>query len=212
MRHLVRLLVFGSLLISPARDICAQIYHDYRPTSQTVASDTPSHKSRPWLEIQDHALASFGAVKDADNSEITRRMTGWRATALLPLSSVFAVGAQVEKLKAHDMATSMITPIKRDSWAALLRITLTPNTEPQLYLLLGAGQAKYKSKFPLQTHTLDGSTPLLLLGAGIDIKIWKGLHVLGEYQLQAETRRWKNFVLTGPDTRSELSAAVSWRF
>ena len=213
----VRLLIILCLMTALVPSISAQIYHIYRPTSQTTqekqtAPQKETATPRHWLAIEGSTLISYGSIRDRGHHSVTRSMKGWRMAAMVPVSSVIAVGAQVEKLKAHDMATDMISPITRDSWAARARITLTPSTEPQVYLLLGLGQAKYKSKFSLQKHSLNGSTPLVLLGTGIDVKIWKGMRLSAEYQLQGETNHWENFAMTGPKVRHEFAASVSYWF
>ena len=167
---------------------------------------------RDYVEFQAAAVASFGSVKDADGSAITHRMTGWRGGAFWYVLPTVAIGGQMEKVTAHDQNAEMLTTLKRDMWAVVSKWTFTPNTEPKLYTLFGVGQAKYSTRFPLAKKDLDDHSTVVILGLGADIRVWRGLHVQGEYQFQYDTKRWDNFVLTGPRARHDFSANIAYRF
>ena len=213
--YFIRLIGICSVLGLALAAQSATLY-DMRQTNWTEydSEELREHFSlrRDYVELQAAAVASFGRVKDADGEAITRRMTGWRAGAFLYVLPTLAIGGQMEKLTAKDQNAQMLSTLKRDMWAVAAKWTITPNTEPKLYALLGVGQAKYSTRFALAKKDLDEHSPVVMLGLGADIKVWRGLRVQGEYQLQYDTRRWDNFVLTGPWARHNFSASVAYRF
>ena len=164
------------------------------------------------LEIQASAVASLGNIKDKGGRIVSRQMNGYRGTGFLHLGRWLALGGQIEKLNDKDRRTDIIKPIKREMWSVLLKWTLTPETEPKFYAVLGAGQAQYQSGLYLRNRRLDAKSPVLVGGLGIDIRIWKGLRLLGEYQLHYDTKKWQEFMMNGPHERHEFSAALAYLF
>lgn len=167
---------------------------------------------RPRVEVQAAAVASFVSVCDREEETVLAAMSGWRVSVFWHMSRWVALGAQLEELTEQDQQTRLITPIKHQTQAALVKWTLTPDTEPKVYALLGLGRGRYRSKFPLRSQTLDAKSTVLLAGLGIDMHIWKGLHAVGEYQLQFDTNRWQNFALTATPDRHHFSAGLAYCF
>lgn len=169
-------------------------------------------KRRVRVEVQAAMVASAGSVKDREGETVTGFMDGFQGRAFLYLGPAIALGVQLEDLSAQDQRTEKIVPIKRKMWAALVQWTLTPETVPQLYVLAGAGRARYRTHFPLARTNLDANSSVWLVGVGANLRIWQALYLLGEYQFQYDTKRWDNFVLTGPLVRHHFSAGISYRF
>lgn len=165
-----------------------------------------------YIELQAAGVASFGQINDADENTITGVMQGWRAGGFVHVSRWIALGGQVEELSAQDQRTNMLEPIKRHLWAGLVKWTLTPNTNPKVYAVFGAGQVQYRTKFPLQKHDLNAKSTVMLCGLGADINIWKGLHLLGEYTIQWDINQWRNFALDATRERHTFAAAMAYEF
>lgn len=184
----------------------------YRAEEDLAVSDRRESPRAIWLELRAGPVVSWGQVKDKKADTVSRQMQGWNGSLFLHLSRWIALGAQIEKLDEKDQQTTLIKSIKRDMWAGLLKWTLTPETEPKIYTILGLGKAQYHSRFLLRDRKLDFQTLTLIAGLGVDIHIWKGLYLLGEYQLHYDMKQWDTFVMNGPHDRHEFSAAISLRF
>ena len=78
--------------------------------------------------------------------------------------------------------------------------------------LAGIGQRKYRSKLGWQSERLDARSLMYLLGVGIEMKLYKGLHLTGQYRLTQDKKRWEHFMLKATRTRHEFSAGLQWQF
>lgn len=214
MTYCIRALWLAVVLFAVNMPLVAANYYSLHPEFEEDldASAGQVRYSSTYVQLQASIVSSFGTIKDAEGSAVVRKMEGWRTSAFVRVYRTLSVGAQFEKLSEKDQRTNLITPIKQQTWAALVKWTITPDTQPQLYIVAGAGQTKYSSRFPLARNTLDGHSMSWIGAIGADIRIWRTLHLQGEYQLQYDTKPWKNFALTGPRTRQSLSAALSIQF
>lgn len=190
----------------------AQIYRVYRPVPRLEAErQTNSDEPGRW-EIAAAAAASFGTVKDADGYVLSQLMYGARGSVWVHLSDSIAAGAEMQMLRAADKRTPFLAYIRRRSTAVLLRWTITPQTEPGLYILAGAGRVRNQSAFELYHADLDADSRIWIAGAGGKLRLGRGWTLAGEYRLIYDVRPWKNFVLEASRCRNEFSAEISRRF
>ena len=135
-------------------------------------------KAHHWVELSVGATRSFGRLKDGGGyTQLTHLngLSGRALVAFLPWLSVGAEGTWFEKEK--DIA--YVSSYKARRYGLIGKFTLTPDTEPKVYLLGGYGKTKqsFTYLFPLnETH----QTNYFLVGVGLDVDIWKNIFLAAE--------------------------------
>lgn len=154
MRFVINAAVFAAFFCVPPV-LEAQSYRVYRPIPRT--DFTPSAERPPArMEITVSAVSSLGRIEDGDDMALSRVMHGGRLRILLRLSDYFWAGAEAQLLEAFDKQTAFLTHIRKESFSAVIKWTLTPQTEPKLYLLLSGGVTFNRSAYEFSRHNLDG--------------------------------------------------------
>lgn len=204
-------IILSGLLCLLATKSQAQSYRVYRPIPQVYEEKTTA-PSLSLFEIDAAGVFSAGEIQDKENNAISRTMYGWQLRGFFYFNEIIAAGLAVEQLKSADMKTKALTAFERNEWEALLKVVLTPHTEPQLYLLAGIGQANQKSRLKRQHRDFDQKSLVLIGGIGGKVRLWKHLFLFGDYVIHYDRKKWDNFLFEGPRIRQEVTAGVGYQF
>ena len=189
----------------------AQSYRVYRPVAHVY--EEKSFSPHPvLLEVELASVLSAGTVTDKEENAISHNMQGWHARGFFYFSEILAAGAGVGQVQSSDMQTQALTALKRTEWELLLKLILTPRTEPQLYLLLGIGHANQRSRLKRQSRHLDQNSLVWVGGIGGKIRVWKNLSFFADYTLRYDRKKWNNFLFEGPRIRHEGHVGMSYQF
>lgn len=86
----------------------------------------------------------------------------------------------------EKLRVAMVDPYKTDRIAGLVKLTLTPNTSPRLYILGGYGRTSHHIHYD---HSIDPiglqkwpssekkNIPYWMAGVGIEIDVWKTVFI-----------------------------------
>ncbi len=192
----------------------SQIYRVYRPVANTQWTEETSKVAGPvWLEISAQGIISAGQISDDDGGALSRLMWGSRIQILGRTSDYLALGIEGEMLKSSDKATGDLSYITRHSIACVFKWTLTPATEPKIYMISGMGMAFNYSTLELSVYDLDTHSVLWLLGVGGELKMGEHWLAVGEIRWMYDMKRWQNFVLHANSSfRGEVGVGVVYLF
>ena len=210
-RRWYSVIILSGLLCFIATKSQAQSYRVYRPIPQ-VYEEKASDPRLSLFEIDMAGVLSIGDIQDKENNSISRTMRGWQLRGFFYFNEVIAAGLAVEQLKSPDMKTKELTAFKRGEREALLKVVLTPHTEPQLYLLAGIGQANQQSRFKRQHRDFDQKSLVFVGGIGGKVRLWEHLFLFGDYVIRYDRKKWDNFLFEGPHIRQEVMAGVGCQF
>ena len=121
-------------------------------------------------------------VTEEDSSS---RLRGGEVRALWAPLSWLAVGAEFSKLGGEKFPP-VIETYKISRLAGILKLTLSPNTTPRVYLVGGFGHSKHKliydhSYFPVRKYSpVTVGMSFWVAGLGIEVDVWKGIFVGAE--------------------------------
>ena len=211
-RYWYSVIILSGLLCFIATKSQAQSYRVYRPIPQVYEEKRATAPSLSLFEIDAAGVLSAGEIQDKENNSISRAMRGWQLRGFFHFNDIIAAGLAVEQLKSADMKTKALTAFERNEWEALLSVVLTPNTEPQLYLLAGIGQASQQSRFKRQHRDFNQKSLVLVAGIGGKVRLWKDLFLFGDYVIHYDRKKWDNFLFEGPHIRQEVTAGLGYRF
>lgn len=211
MRRRIYIVLWLVFWVTGVPALQAQSYRVYRPVAAVSAPTTVTYASGPIsLELQ--GVSSYGTIQDAEGHRLSRVQYGGRVRAWWWVRETLAVGIAGQYLKAADMKTHALTPFTRREEDLLVRLTLTPDTLPTLYIIAGVGHVHQRSRLRRQTKDFSSRGLVWRAGIGGEVRLWKGWQLVGEGQVVYDTDKWDNFLFTAPRTRTELSLGMSYRF
>ncbi len=210
-RYWYGVIILSGLLCLIATKSQAQSYRVYRPIPQVHEEKVPTPRLS-LFEIDVAGVLSTGEIQDKKNHSISQAMHGWQLRGFFYFNEVIAVGLGAEQLKSADMKTKTLTAFERDEWEVLLKVILTPHTEPQLYLLAGIGQADQQSHLKRRHRDFDQKSLVFVGGIGGTVRLWKHLFLFGDYVIHYDRKKWDNFLFEGPRIRQEGTIGLSYQF
>jgi len=134
--------------------------------------------ARQWVEISVAATRSFARLQDRGGNSQLPYQDGLSGRALLivfPWLSLGAEGTWFEKEKDIPF----VSVAKTHRYGAVAKFTLTPDTQPKVYLLAGAGKTKREFAYSFHFSETD-TTDYLSLAVGLEAQAWRGIFVAAE--------------------------------
>lgn len=165
-----RILLLGVLLL-PASDsvVFSQIYRagDYYYASVPE----PAVLEHRW-ETSADVFASSSSVRELSGISPIRAEWGFGARALYALSPWASVGAEGAVSRSQD-SDPLVSGYRFVRMGAAIKFTLTPNTTPRTYVLLGAGVTRRKIQY-LGMEDIKADSPYLAFGLGVETDLTDG--------------------------------------
>ena len=145
--------------------------------SQAAEKSAPLAKLHR-VEFSVAGVRSLARLQDGGGHIQLSHQDGFSGRALVALSPWFSLGAQGEWLnKEKDIPA--VAAYKVHRYGAVLKFTLTPDTQPQVYLLAGAGKTKREFEYSYPLHETS-STGYVLAAVGVEAAVWRGVFVAAE--------------------------------
>lgn len=147
----------------------AQTYH---------AGDNAASARHNRVEISVAAARSFVRLQDGGGHTQLPHQDGLSGRALFVLSPRFALGAEGTWFE-KEKDISFVSSAKARRYGAAFKFTLTPNTQPNVYLLAGAGKTKREFTYNF-SFSETSSTNYVSLAVGVEAELWHGIFVAAE--------------------------------
>lgn len=134
---------------------------------------------RRWLEISASWTRSLTPLKDHGGYTQLSHQEGLSGRALFVITPWFSLGAEGTRFET-EKGIAMVSAYREKRYGAVGKFTLTPNTQPKVYVLAGAGKTKRELSYQF---SLDESSKMNYLEAaiGLEVAVWKGLFLAAEF-------------------------------
>lgn len=133
-------------------------------------------------EISAGYVLSSHKIEYTTGEDASPRLKGAEMRALWTPLPWLSVGADFEKL-GNEKLSPLVKQYGVRRWAGIVKLTLSPNTSPRLYLIGGYGKSKHEIKYDFQARWFPPVTQrwtYWMLGLGLETNVWKGIFVAGE--------------------------------
>lgn len=158
----------------------------YGQTYQAGQVSSAPAVSIPRWEVSAGVYRSNLSVRERSGEELFSKEKGLSLRGLYYFSSWFAGGIEGE-ISAREKFPLQNT-YRRLSYGLVTKWVLTPQTQPQIYLLLGGGIHQRKLSYMGDwSHTV--SRPYVMLGPGLEIQIGRGGFIGLELQARYNPQR-----------------------
>ena len=92
------------------------------------------------FEIHMGPVVSFGNIKDKKDHSASHQMYGLLGRVDLRIWKGLWIGIEGEKFKTVNLKNTILPELSRKSWSGLIKLNITNNTQPYLYLIGGVGE------------------------------------------------------------------------
>lgn len=119
-------------------------------------------------------------------------LKGWNVRALWTPLPWLSVGAEMTQFADENFREAFVSPYESHRIGGLVKLTLSPNTTPRVYLLAGYGKTFHKLNYdhsinPIAMQTWPASEKkdisYWMVGLGVEVDVWKTVFVGGEGNL-----------------------------
>ena len=146
--------------------------------SSHAAESNHAAPRRNWVELSVGAARSLSGLEDGGkHTQLSHQdsLSGRALVVVLPWFSVGAEGTWFEKEKDIPF----VSGYKERRSGIVGKFTLTPDTQPKVYLLTGAGKTKREFTYTFAL-TETAKTNYFLAAIGLEASIWKGIFLAAE--------------------------------
>ncbi|MBP5430098.1 MAG: hypothetical protein J6Y25_04385 [Elusimicrobiaceae bacterium] len=142
---------------------------------------------------------TFSSLKLEDYLEeySSDRLHGFGGRALWTPLPWLGAGIEGTLFGKTDLQEAMVNSYKASRVGAVVKLTLTPDTNPRFYLLVGLGRTTHELNFRRwignSWPTVKKSIPYWALGLGVETTIWKNffMGVEGNILWNQSTQLWR---------------------
>ena len=180
----------------------AQTYH---------AGNNAAPATHNWVEISVAATRSFVRLQDRGATTQLPHQDGFSGRALVVLSPRFALGVEGTRFE-KEKDIFLVSSAKTRRYGAVFKFTLTPDTQPNVYLLAGAGKTKREFIYNFSFRETN-STNYVSLGVGVEAELWRGIFVAAEgYEMYNVHAQCSNFFKTRHRLEPGLAVRAGVKF
>ncbi len=180
------------------------------------AGKTSSTPSDLWHgEVSADYLFSSLQLQDFAEEYASSALRGVSMRALWSPLPWLSAGLEYTHFGKTDLVPAFVEAYRASRVGGIVKLTLSPNTYPRLYLIGGYGQTHHKLDFrPLlgiQWQAVDKHIPYWMLGLGVETDVWKNVFAGLEgniYWNQGRTLGRKHQVDSRVDTAIRLRLGV----
>ncbi len=171
----------------------------------------PAVEKRNWVEISAAATRSFYRLQDVGKQDQLTHQTGLSGRALLVLTPWLGIGAEGTWFE-KEKSIAYVPGYKTIRYGLIGKFTLTPDTQPSVYVLAGTGKTKREFSYAFNLQETD-TTSYILSGVGLEVSVFRGLFIAAEvdgvYNLHRHVSR---FFALNRRWEIEVSARAGIRF
>lgn len=159
-------------------------------------------------------------TKEEDVS--TSALKGWDVRALWTPLPWLSVGAEMTRFGDEKLKSAFVSSYESNRMTGLVKLTLSPNTTPRVYVLAGYGRTQHQLNYDHAAHPIDlqswpGSEkktiPYWMAGLGVEMNVWKVVFVgLEGNILRHQTTTLPRFYKTNSKIETALRVRVGVRF
>lgn len=139
------------------------------PQISCAAESAPARRN--WLELSAAGVHTLAHLKDGGGHTQLSHQDGLSGRVLLEVTPWLSLGIE-DTWFQKEKNIPFVAHYRENRYAILSKWTLTPDTRPKTYLLVGAGETKRELQytFALQHKVY---TRYLLAGLGVEVPLWK---------------------------------------
>ena len=135
-------------------------------------------------EISADYQFSSQKMKTERGDQTTSALKGWNARALWTPLPWLSVGAEMGQSADQELRAAFVSSYESRRIGGIIKLTLSPNTTPRVYLLAGYGKTSHRLNYdhsvnPIALSTWPGSekktVPYWMIGVGMEMDVWKAL-------------------------------------
>lgn len=167
MKHLAYVCLLGLMLSVPAA--AGPLYragHAKGAVSDLLHGEVSADYQFSSLQLQDYAAEYTSSA-----------LRGLSMRALWSPFTWLAVGMEYTHFGKTDLVPAWVDAYRANRVGGMIKLTLSPNTQPRLYLLAGYGRTQHQLDFrPLpgiQWKAVDKNIPYWMAGLGVETDVWK---------------------------------------
>lgn len=149
----------------------AQTYH---AGEKTVVSST----HRNWVEFSVAGARSFSRLEDGGGYTQLSHQDGLSGRGLIIVYPWLALGVEGTSF-GNEKSIPYVSHFKQSRYGVVGKLTLTPDTQPKVYVLIGAGKTKRKFEYEF-SFTEETKTNYMMAAIGIEIALWKEIFIAAE--------------------------------
>ena len=175
-----------------------------------------------WLHGEISADYQFSSqrmelVTKEDN---TAALKGWGLRALWTPVSWLGIGAETTRFENESFKEFFVSSYQNNRVGGLLKATLSPDTNPRVYLLAGYGRISHKLEYD-HSSIITASWPTAekkkagywMLGIGLETNVWKSVFVGVEGNVFRYTStQLKRYYQTNSKTETSIRLRAGVRF
>jgi opacity protein-like surface antigen len=184
----------------------------------------PATSVRSWLHGEISADYQFSSqrMKTNETDAQTSALNGWNVRALWAPISWLAIGAEYAQFGDEKLKEAYVSSYETSRLTGLVKLTLSPNTSPRVYVLAGYGRTNHQLNYdhagnPIVLHTWPAhdkkAIAFWMLGIGLEANVWRALFVGVEGNiLRHQTAKLPRFYKADAKMETVLKARVGVRF
>lgn len=113
----------------------------------------------------------------------SERLHGWSARALWSPLSWLSVGAEYTRWGNVSLQQAVVDAYRVSQVGAVFKLTLSPDTNPRLYLVGGYGRSTQRLQFSAYLSNTTYTQPYWMAGLGVETDVYRALFLAAEGNL-----------------------------
>ncbi len=169
----------------------------------------------------DYQFTSQKMETKLDNLE-TSSLKGWNVRALWTPLAWLSVGAEMTRFGDEEIKEAFVSSYETDRIAGLVKLTLSPNTSPRVYVLGGYGRTNHQLKYDHSSMITrkwpaneKKSISYWMIGVGVEVDVWHGVFVGAEgnyLRHQTTALAHPHFYKTASKSETQVRVRAGVRF
>lgn len=152
--------------------------------------------------------------------QTTSAIRGWNVRALWTPISWFSIGAEMSEFGDEKLKEAFVSSYETNRIAGLIKLTLSPDTSPRVYVLAGYGRTEHQINYDHSTIVTKKwpahdkkNIPYWMAGLGVEVDVWKTVFVgLEGNILRHQTTGLPRYYKTTSRTETALRVRAGVRF
>ncbi len=150
------------------------------PLYRAGQTDPSSWRKLLHGEISASYLFSNSYLEDYTGQVSSDRLRGVSARALWSPLAWLAVGAEYTHLGKVSLPQSMVDSYQVTQTGAIVKLTLSPDTNPRLYVVGGYGRSKHSLRFSAFLTDTTYTQPYWMAGLGVETCVYRAVFLAAE--------------------------------
>ncbi len=202
--------------------LCGMSLPAFSAPQYRAGESSPAISSLLHGEISAAYQLSSQKMETKEEDLDTSALKGWDVRALWAPLTWLSVGAEMTQFGDEKMKRALVSSYETNRLAGVVKFTLSPNTSPRVYALVGYGRTEHQLNYdhttnPIATRKWPGSEkkniPYWMAGLGVEVNLWKVAFVGVEGNIfRHQTTDLPRYYKTDSKTETALRVRVGVRF